>query len=232
MLDQSLPLQRSNSAIIRSKLDFYAAPLQNAYEAFWADIDKPSKVVEFLIILHQIMRASVPLMECAVRRCEELRATDKLAACLGDYYAKHASEELHHDRWALADLVEAGCAAEDVLALTPSAEIASLTGAQYYWVLHHHPVMLLGYLAVLEGYPPLEDQVSKLQDASGLNAAAFRTLRLHSELDPTHRAEFDDLLDTIPLTTDQIGMIGISMLHVADCLSAKLEALCAPKLTI
>jgi hypothetical protein len=36
------------------------------------------------------------------------------------------------------------------LSIRPSANVAALVGAQYYWILHHHPVALLGYMATLE----------------------------------------------------------------------------------
>ena len=34
------------------------------------------------------------------------------------------------------------------------ATAAALVGAQYYWIRHVHPVALLGYVMLLEGYPP------------------------------------------------------------------------------
>ena len=40
------------------------------------------------------------------------------------------------------------------IARPPAPAVAALVGAQYYWVLHHHPVALLGYIGLLEGYPP------------------------------------------------------------------------------
>src|SRR2546429_520773 len=36
----------------------------------------------------------------------------------------------------------------------PADSTARAVGAQYYWIRHHHPVALLGYVAVLEGRPP------------------------------------------------------------------------------
>ena len=29
----------------------------------------------------------------------------------------------------------------------PSPAVAALVGSQYYWLLHHHPVALLGFVA-------------------------------------------------------------------------------------
>ena len=36
----------------------------------------------------------------------------------------------------------------------PPPSVAGLVGSQYYWILHHHPVAFLGYVALMEGYPP------------------------------------------------------------------------------
>ena len=35
-----------------------------------------------------------------------------------------------------------------------AANVATLVGAQYYWLRHVHPVSLLGHMAVMEGYSP------------------------------------------------------------------------------
>ncbi len=214
---------QSNSTVLKAKMSLCAGPLEAVFARLWAQDNLDEMVPSFLVLLHQIMRASVPLMECAYRRCGELRQADPVADALAPYYLRHAHEERDHVDWALEDLAAAGFEPDSVLALTPPPAIAALAGAQYYWILHHHPVMLLGYIAVLESHPPRREHVDELQQLSGLPAAAFRTLRIHGELDPTHCAELDDVLDSLPLTRQHLDMIGLSILHVAAELAAGIQ---------
>jgi hypothetical protein len=66
------------------------------------------------------------------------------------YLERHIEEERHHDEWTLDDLAAVGIEPAQTLAIRPTANVAALVGAQYYWILHHHPVALLGYMATLE----------------------------------------------------------------------------------
>jgi hypothetical protein len=75
---------------------------------------------------------------------------------------------------------------------------------------HVHPVGLLGYMALLEGYPPSPQDIDRVQAATRYGPAAIRTLRLHADLDPHHRNDLDDLLDSLPLTEQQRTLIGLS----------------------
>ena len=85
-----------------------------------------------------------------------------------------------------------------------------MVGSQYYWILHYHPAALLGYIAVLEGYPPSMAMIDGLVERTGYDRTAFRTLIAHSELDPGHADELDELLDRLPLTREQVGVVGLS----------------------
>jgi hypothetical protein len=105
-----------------------------------------------------------------------------------------------------------------VLSRPPSPAVAALVGAQYYWILHYHPVAVLGYVAVLEGYPPSDRLLADWIDRTGYDERAFRTLRLHGELDAGHSAELDELLDRLPVTHEQSTVIGLSALHTVEAL--------------
>src|SRR5215213_6879673 len=59
---------------------------------------------EFLVTVHQMIRATVPLMRTALQRCRELDYTDPVAAAMAPYLGQHIKEELHHDDWLLEDL--------------------------------------------------------------------------------------------------------------------------------
>lgn len=213
---------RSNSEIMRAKIALGGARKAEAFARLWSRPDLGEVFTAYLILLHQIMRATVPLMEQASGRCEERAASDPICAALAPYYHRHAEEERDHDLWALEDLEAIGIDRGFALSVLPPPEAAALSGAQYYWLHHHHPVMLLGFIAVLEGSPPTEEHTDRLQHLTGLPDEAFRTYRLHGDVDPHHRDELDQEIDSLPLTRHHMGLIGISALHtmnaVADCI--------------
>ncbi|WP_244621945.1 iron-containing redox enzyme family protein [Neomesorhizobium albiziae] len=164
-------------------------------------------------------------MQCALRRCEELGPIDRLAREVAPYYRRHIDEERDHDHWTLEDLASAGLDPKEVLSIIPPPDVAQLAGAQYYWIHHHHPIMLMGYIAVLEAFPPTKEQVDTIRDASGLPESAFRTLRMHGELDPTHSIEIDDTLNALPLSRMDNEMIGLSVLQTCESLAESVQAL-------
>jgi hypothetical protein len=135
---------------------------------------------------------------------------------LAPYLEHHIPEELHHDDWLLDDLELLGRPRSEVLPRPPSPTVASLVGAQYYWIHHYHPVALLGYIGVLEGYPPSPALIDELIVRTDYERAAFRTMIAHAELDPGHAAELDELLDTLPLTRSQAAVIGLSALQTVE----------------
>lgn len=200
-------------------------PLDMVFQRLWASEAPDQMVPSFLVMLHQIMRASVPVMEAAIRRCEELGEEDPIAKPLAGYFAHHIDEERNHDVWALEDLANVGYAPEDVVRLIPSPAVARLAGAQRYWVEHHHPLMLLGCIAVLESFPPPQETIDQMRDASGLPEAAFRTMRLHGKLDPYHSAELFEFIDTLPLTRDHLEMIGTSLVACMESLTETVQSL-------
>jgi hypothetical protein len=178
-----------------------------------------------MILMHQIVRASVPLMKLAAAEASRKAGADPVCALLESYLHRHSVEEEDHDLWILQDLATIGIGARDVVSLIPSPQVAALVGAQYYWIHHHHPVALLGYVRLLEGSPPSGTHVDRLQEQSGLPGTLFRTYRLHGELDPNHLRELDSFIDSLPLSDDQGTLIWISASHTARMLARCLEEL-------
>ncbi len=205
----------ANSGRLRMTLELTAPSLDRALNALWKPAGLTERYRDYLAVMHAVLRASVPLMQAAVERCEAL-AGDPIAAALGEYFAAHIGEELNHDDWLLADLAAAGRDPGSVVASAPSAAVARMVGPQYYWLRHHHPVSLLGYIAVLEGNPPALWLAGRLAAATGLPDPAFRTLHHHALADLDHRAEFDSFLDSLPLTTGLQQAISVSALSTAD----------------
>jgi hypothetical protein len=213
------------SRVLRAKLEWMRRPLDAALERLWAESDQQRAYPGFLIHLHQVIRASVPLMQAARERSLERAASDPVCAGLAEYLAVHIDEERGHDAWALEDLEAAGVGRETVLASVPPAQAAALVGAQYYWIEHHHPVALLGYIFALEDGPDDADRfLDELRARSGFPETAFRTLRHHGRLDPGHRADLDRLVDRLPLERAHKDAIGVSLAHtaasMAECILA------------
>ncbi len=178
---------------------------------------------EYLVTFHWIIRASVPLMEAAFERASALSERDAVADVLAPYLERHIPEEQGHDEWLLEDLEALGLERAAVLARPPSPTVAALVGSQYYWIFHYHPVALLGYIGLLEGYPPQRDQIEDLIARTGLTRRAFRTLLAHAELDPHHRDDLNRTLDSLPLTPEQRSVLALSAMHSVHLLARCLD---------
>ena len=217
----------AESQRLREKIELVLPGLVAASRELANDPRLPDLYAEYLFTVHCVIRASVPLMEVAREQAESLSAGDPVAEKLAAYLEQHIPEELHHDEWLLDDLAVLGLEREAILARPPSGTVAGLVGAQYYWIFHYHPVALLGYIAVLEGYPPSPGQVDELIERTGYGRDAFRTLITHAELDPGHRDELDELLDGLSLTPEQSSVMGLSAMYSALMLTRALEEVLA-----
>jgi hypothetical protein len=206
-------LTTAESERLRRKIELVLPELIGASRRLILDPRIADLYPEYLFTLHCIIRASVPLMETARRRAGELGPNDRVGAALAPYLDEHIPEERDHDEWLLEDLELLGKDRSSILARPPSPTVAASVGSQYYWILHYHPVALLGYIAVLEGYPPSIELLDDLVDRTGHSRLAFRTLIAHAELDPGHRDELDTLLNRLPVTQEQSAVMGLSALH-------------------
>jgi len=200
----------STSERLRQKLDLLTTSASRASRALWTHARFSELFPEYLFALHCSTRASVPLMETARERAARLAPNDPAAARLAVYLTAHIPEERNHDQWLLDDLETLGVPRSEVLQRVPSPSVAALVGSQYYWVLHYHPVALLGYIAVLEGYPPSAAELEQVITRTGLPRGAFRTLLEHSDLDQAHRDEFYRTLDHLPLSHEQSALLVVS----------------------
>jgi heme oxygenase-like protein len=152
-------------------------------------------------------------MEATRDRALDMSEDDPVATPLAHYLEGHIVEEKDHDEWFLEDLEVLGWNRSTVLTRPPSSTVASMVGAQYYWVLHYHPVALLGFLTALESHPPSRPLIDELISRTGHSPKAFRTLIAHADLDPNHEAELNSLLDGLKLTPEQSAVLGLSGMH-------------------
>jgi hypothetical protein len=219
----TFPGSGSSSSALRRKIALGLPPLVAAQRRLDQHPEPAAAWLAFLAVLYGAIRASVPLLQTARDRARDLSATDPLAAGLVDYLRRHAEEERGHDEWLLQDLQSVGVASTELLSRPPSGSVAALIGAQYYWVLHYHPVCILGYLMVVEGNPPNRRRLEDLRSRSGLPVSAFRTMLEHADLDQDHAAELDDLLDRLPLSSNHSEALGLSAISTVACLTRILQ---------
>ena len=165
----------------------------------------------------------MPLTEVAAERARALTDADPVASGLAAYLDEHIGEELGHDDDLLGDLEALGLEREDVLARAPSPTVASLVGSQYYWILHYHPIALLGFVALMEGFPPTPALIQALMTRTGHPVEAFRTFAEHGELDPGHRERLDKTLDSLPLTPQHEIVMGVSAMSTAGLAAEVVE---------
>jgi len=203
---------------LRRKIGFVLPRLLEASDGLLAHPLVRKLYPEYLFTSHCVIRASVPLMEKAKARAEELAPADPVAASLAPYLEQHIPEELDHDEWLLEDLEVLGFDRADVLARPPSPTVAALVGAQYYWIFHYHPVAILGFLH-LEHYHPHGPSLERFIERTGLPRDGFRQLLIHAKLDAVHARELDRVLDSLPLEPRHEQLIGLSALQTVALLT-------------
>lgn len=203
----------SHSARLRAKIEI-ALPIFHApTRRLWSSPDLAAYYPEYLVLMHTMIRATVPLMEVAVERARLLADDDPVAAGVAAYLTKHIREEAGHDEWLRQDLAAIGRDPDAPLVVLPRPSTAALVGSQYYWARHYHPVCLLGHIAVLEGYPPDPALADLIVERTGYPRSGLRTLIRHAALDRRHRDELMAVIDELPLTGDHAAAMGVSALH-------------------
>jgi hypothetical protein len=166
--------------------------------------------------MHMVVRSAVPLLQCALEQARLRSATDDVAAGLVGYFTRHIREESGHDNWLLEDIRSTGGDPGEPLRRIPPPQVAALVGAQYYWLRHHHPISLLGHIAVVEGYHPPAGFAKRLRQLTGFSAGAFRAIERHETLDIHHKLELFELIDLLPLRPEHEALTGISALHTVQ----------------
>ncbi len=214
----------THSDVLWSKIRLAEGRLLSASNHFWTHPELAAILPDFLVQLHRVMQSGISLM-CTARDRALTLPNDSVAAQTAAYLEMHIDEEKDHDQWLLDDIATLGISAEDVASTTPLPSVVSLLGAQYFWMLHIHPVTVFGYLIVLEGYPPLVEQLEEIRIRTGLPATAFRCLKSHAEDDPDHIAALNRTLDSMPLTPEQSKFLALSAFHTIDAVASILEEL-------
>lgn len=207
------------------KLELVQPALQHEAQQLWAGPDAHSIYPSYLEQMHMVVRAGVSLMETAVLAARKLPASSALKTSLIEYLHKHIEEERGHDLWLLEDYAATGHNPEHLLAKIPSCEVANMVGAQYYWISHHHPVMVMGHVAALENYHPPTGFARYLSELTGYGLDAFRAISRHEKLDLIHKVEIQALIDGLNLSPRDEVALGVSGLHTMRSGLAVLESI-------
>lgn len=197
--------------------------MDSVAETLWNHPELKTLYPEFLFRNHAVVRSSVPLMRTALLSCRSQFSSDPLTPGLTSYLEQHIPEEMHHDEWILEDLQALGFVRAEILGRIPPVSASLLVGAQYYWILHVHPVALLGYIAVLEGTPPDADYFARTFRRARIAEAAATNIFRHARLDPRHRDDLDAALDSLPLTEYHHSLLGISAFQTIAALARVAE---------
>jgi len=203
----------SHSQQLRYKIRLVLGELQASAATLLTHPRIGDLYVDYLFTLHSMMRASVPLMQTALEHATALADKDPAAAGFADYLSKHIREEMHHDDWLLDDLEVLGVDRARMLARIPSSTVTEMVGSQYYWIYHYHPIALLGYIAVMEGYPNTLEMIDDIRQKTGFPREAFRTLIKHANLDIRHRDDLNEMIDKLPLMPNDTALITVSAIQ-------------------
>jgi hypothetical protein len=214
----------SNSDLLWAKIRLAEGRLNSASDQFWLHPELATILPDFLVQLHRVMQGGLHLMRVARERALSL-AGDPVASIVAPYLEQHILEEQDHDDWLLDDIGTLGISPAQVATTTPLDSVVSLLGAQYFWALNLHPVTVFGYLIVLEGNPPLTEQLEEIRRRTRLPATAFRCLIAHADNDPHHIAELNATLDSMPLTEEQQRYLALSAFQTIDAVASVFEEL-------
>jgi hypothetical protein len=214
----------TNSAALWGKIHLGEGRLFAATNVFWNHPELALLFPDFLVQAHFLMRCGFRLMSLARERALDL-PDDPVAVALATYLQVHLEEELGHDRWMLDDLGTLGWSEREVLEAEPTGALVELVEAQRRSIVQVHPVSIMGYLILIEGYPPLVEQLEDIRLRTGAPTTAFRCLKAHAEDDPTHLAELNQTLDEMELGLDQKAAVAMSAFAAIEGVAAMFEEL-------
>jgi hypothetical protein len=206
-------IMETASQRLRAKLDAAVPVFAAMAERLWTSPRVREIYPVYLATMHMIARASVPLMQAARERAAVRAEYDPIAAGLPDGLDQHMREASGRDARLLEDLAATGADPSIPLQAIPSPRVASLVGSHYYWVHHHHPVAVLGYIAAIETYPPPHGFAELLRSRTGFPDGAYGAILRREAADPRGRNELYALIDALPLTRRHETLLGISALH-------------------
>ena len=214
----------SFSSELFSHLDVAHGGVQAVSADLCGSDDFPRLLPEWFSVLHDIIRATTPVLQHAIGRLERGPQDDFHRALL-DFYLLKVTEESGHDEMLIGDLARLGVTREQLLRRMPSAAVAAMVGSQYYFIDYVHPATYLGYMSMLEGYPADTQKLGRAIEQSGAPPEAWSCYRMHAEVDTWHRQELAEMLDLVPEDAAIRGAIVSNGLRTADHYCQALDGL-------
>jgi pyrroloquinoline quinone (PQQ) biosynthesis protein C len=215
-----------NSEIVRAKISMFGRRLGHTAHGFWNHREFPRLYREYIYQSHSIIRASVPLMQAADQACKLARHQhDPVLQGFAKYLHKHIPEETGHHEWIVDDGVAMGLNRQAILNRLPKENATQLVGVQYYWIHHYNPIALAGFIATMEGDPPSAEFIQAIASKNNLPLKCFSSFLYHAKIDPQHRRELDEHLDSLPLEASHLELIGLSSLRTIRMMTGIMEGI-------
>jgi hypothetical protein len=214
----------TNSEVLWAKIRLAEQRLFASTHVFWTHPELAVLFPQFLLQAHWLMHNGLKFM-ASVRDLAASQSHDSVSLALTPYLREHLEEELGHDRWLRDDILTLGFEEKDILEAQPRDAIVGLLSAQYFWAMHVHPVAILGYLILMEGYPPLASQLEEVRLRTGAPATAFRCLIRHAEDDPEHLEGLHRVLDSLTLNVEQQRAVAMSAFAAIEGMASLFEEL-------
>jgi hypothetical protein len=170
------------------------APLLGASRRLVSHRLFPLGAPEWMVNQFHVIRATTP----ALRFLLELEPCF-LPGALGEYFAAKLSDERGHDVLMLQDLERIG-KRQDAEASPTDPDVAAWVGSQLYLAQFEHPAAYLGFIAVLEAFPPTVEEIESWGQLAGLPREALSCALLHAKADVGHREDLRAILDATPET--------------------------------
>ena len=205
------------------KFRMFSGRLNQARSRFWGHPDIAELFPDLIFRMHCEARSTVSLLRTAIDRLKALSGSDPLASRLLPYLAGLAHEETGHDDWLLQAQEAVGVSRDEAWHRHPPATTAAMVGSQYYWILHHHPVALLGFIKAVEREPPTRADIDALRRRTGLPKGAFTYQLGHVGVETKHNADLDRVLDELPFSEAHRSLMGVSLLNTIHFLALGLE---------
>ncbi len=159
--------------------------------------------IAFLTQAYHHVKHTVPLLMAAGSRLPAHKEW------LREALAEYIEEEIGHQEWILNDISACGGDAEAVRHGLPIAATEVMIAYAYDAIQRGNPASLFGMVLVLEGTSiKLALQAADLlQSSLDLPNEAFTYLRSHGELDISHMAFFEKLMNRLEDPEDQKAVI-------------------------
>lgn len=149
--------------------------------------------LQYFVQSYLTTKASEALLNFAAEQAV-LRDDENLAPFI-DWAKTHAPEEKDHHKWFFDDLIAIGFRQSELENMIADEVILEMLGVQFALMATAHPVSILGYVFVLEGYNSSSAAINEIGRRFSIPDEGLRTILYHAEVDQEHRKPIIELID-------------------------------------